>query len=57
MGELVTGAGIGHVGFYTYKSYGNFVIDNVSLVNVPEPSCFALWFGMLAAWLIQKRRK
>ncbi|MBN1588789.1 MAG: PEP-CTERM sorting domain-containing protein [Pirellulales bacterium] len=34
MGELLTGAGIGQVGFYTYKSYGDWLLDNVSLVDI-----------------------
>jgi len=40
MGELTTGTGLSQVGFYTYKSYGDWVIDNVSLVDaayVPVP--------------------
>jgi hypothetical protein len=36
MGELITGVGLSQVAFYTYKSYGDWVIDNVSLV---DPSC------------------
>jgi len=34
MGTLVSGAGIMQAGFYTYKSYGDWVIDNVSLIDV-----------------------
>ncbi|HLA85917.1 MAG TPA: LamG-like jellyroll fold domain-containing protein [Thermoguttaceae bacterium] len=33
MGTLVTGAGLGQMGFYTFASYGDWVIDNVSLVD------------------------
>ena len=50
MGALVTGAGIGQVGFYTFASYGDATIDNVSLVNVPEPSAMILLvIGVLVA--------
>ncbi|MBN1588788.1 MAG: LamG domain-containing protein [Pirellulales bacterium] len=58
MAELITGSGIGQVGFYTYKSYGDWVIDNVSLVDVPEPSSLVMLLaGALASLAISIRRR
>jgi len=56
MAPLVTGMGLSQVGFYTYSSYGDWVIDNVSVVNVPEPSSIVMLLGAMM-WLAGFARK
>jgi len=57
-GTLASGARISQLEFFTSSSYGDWMIDNVALVNVPEPATVAaLLAGMmlLLGWRARKR--